>query len=504
MLSPFVVLPACGLGCSGADTPGSDATDESAIRHRRSPDSGAPDSAAADASRDVAVTPDSGSDAGPAPDSGPSGPTIYAASCNVGAVQAAIDQASDGYTVVIPNGACSWSSGIATSKQITLTGASAPTRSAKATDGVTITNTNPDTSCNGSPCPESATLLSFTIGSAFHTTIANIRFLPGIGKGAYVAIKGTGLAPLMHDMYFNLPDWQLFQAVQWTVGRGGVIWNSTFDSTENLGGACGTQVGSGSGCFVAKFFDVPWDAAPTLGALDADGATNLYVEDSIFSNIGAIDLDENSRVVLRHNTVIGSGVVIHGPSSGNGGRHWEVYDNAFLYPNPNRNLSRYFWARGGTGVITGNSVEAIGPYPCYGTKDSFEFIVETATRLFTQGCCTGYMCWHQPGSGSTGALSTGPYVDSSQCSPENGSSCGRAADPYQTSDPIYIWNNTGTGQGNVGTNDSDFTCNTGNTTASFFHLGRDYFVDTSSNPNNGAKPGWSRYTYPHPLRATAP
>jgi hypothetical protein len=69
-------------------------------------------------------------------------------------------------------------------------------------------------------------------------------------------------------------------------------------------------------------------------------------------------------------------------------------------------------------------------------------------------------------------------------------------DPYQIPDPIYIWNNTGTGATADrvwSTDDSDFSCNTGFTTTDFFQLGRDILVDS-------AKPGWSPYTYPHPLR----
>src|SRR5437870_5212470 len=102
--------------------------------------------------------------------------TVTATSCNVSDVQTAINAAKDGDTVIIPNGSCSWSSGISTSKQITVQGASV--------GGVTITDT--DTNAADS-------LLSFTTGNSFHTTIANLRFLPGTGKGSYVSMNGTGL-----------------------------------------------------------------------------------------------------------------------------------------------------------------------------------------------------------------------------------------------------------------------------------------------------------------------
>lgn len=396
------------------------------------------------------------------------GATFTAASCNTSDVQTAINSAANGDTVVIPNGSCSWSSGISTGKQITLQGATA--------GGVTITHN-----------AGSGTLLTVNIGSSFHTTIANLNFLPGGGTGNYITVQGTGMVPLMHDCRFNLPNFQLQQAVQWNV-TGGVIWNTTFESTQNLSGACGSQVGSDSGCLVVKPTK-NWDDASTLGALDTTGTNNLYIEDSVFSNVGQCpDMDDNARVVVRHSQIIGSSGLTHGPTSTYGGRQFEFYDNAMTYPNINRNLNRYFWTRAGTGVITGNSVQALSGQ-CYGNKDSFTFIVESATRAQSHGCCTSYMCFHQPGSGSDGT-SGHTFLSPSQT----------PYDSFQQSDPIYIWNNTGAGQTNVGLNDSDMSCSTGNTTATFFVRNRDYFVDGTSNPNNGAKPGWARFTYPHPLR----
>lgn len=400
--------------------------------------------------------------------------TQTAASCSTSDVQAAINSAGDGDTVIIPNGSCSWTSGVSVTKQITLMGASVPTRSASATDGVTITDQ-----------AGTADLLTVTVGGNFHTTIANLRFMPGSGTGNYLTVQGSGQAPLMHDVYFNIPNFQLAHAVQWFV-TGGVIWNTTFESTDNLGGACGTQVGSDSGSIVVKP-NISWDANSTLGTLDTNGTQNLYIEDSIFSNVGqAPDMDDNARVVLRHDQIIGSSGLTHGATSTFGGRQFEIYDNTLTYPNSNRNLNRYFWGRAGTGVITGNSIQAINGQ-CYGTKNTFVFIVESATRNTFHGCCTGYMCFHQPGSGASSAC--------------NSTALSNSQTPYdscQVSDPIYIWGNTGTGatgySGYVGTNDSDFSCNTGNTTTTFFQQNRDYFVDS------GAKSGWARYTYPHPLR----
>jgi hypothetical protein len=371
--------------------------------------------------------------------------TITAASCSDTHVRAAISAAADGDTVQIPNGSCTWTSGISTAKQITLTGAS-PT-------GVTITH-----GAGG------AALLTFTVGSSYRTQIANLRFMPGTGTGYYIYLNGesSGRVPLMHDVYFNIPDWQLKQAVLWHV-TGGVIWRTTFESTA--------PGGSSSGCLEIKGWS-EWMNSSTLGILDADGTDNLYIEDSTFNNVGQCpDVDSLARVVVRHSRFIGSSGLTHGlTSGGSGGRQIELYDNSFSYPDPNRNITRYFWIRAGTAVITRNSVQKIQG-PMMGSQPSFQFIVENARRNDLGACCTSYPCTQQPGSGGNGTS--------------------------QITDPVYIWDNTGTGAGTpdlTSTNDAPDSCGNGYTTADFFKPGRDFVV------NNGPKPGYVSYPYPHPLR----
>lgn len=365
--------------------------------------------------------------------------TINATSCNVAAVSSAIDAAANGDTVVIPNGSCTWSSGISTSKQITIRGASV--------GGVTITHG-----------AGSGTLLNLSVGSSSRTRVSNLRFMPGSGTGVYIDIGGSGLGPLMSDVYFNIPNFQLAHAVRWYVS-GGVIWRATFESTDNGG--------SDSGCLQVKG-SIPWIAQSTMGVLDSGGTNNLYIEDSSFLNVGQCpDVDELARVVVRRSKIVGSSGLTHGTTSYEGGRQVELYDNTFTYPDQNRNLNRYFWFRAGTAVITRNSVQQISGQ-MYGNKSSFVFAVENAQRGSARGCCTGYMCFHQPGSGGNGST--------------------------QIAEPVYIWGNTGSGIQSVSTNNGEpNTCNTGYSTDDFFKPNRDYFVE------NGGKPGYTSYQYPHPL-----
>jgi hypothetical protein len=424
--------------------------------------------------------------------------TYTATSCNQSDVNAVINgpnhTAVTGDTIIIPAGSCTWSRALNVPAGITLMGV----RSGGAPSGVTITDTNP----NGSEVGRcgSYTLICMNLDPNFHTTLANLNFVTGSGVGAgdYVVFQGTGAVPLMHDMDFNVPYFILGHAVQWLV-TGGVIWNTTFESTSNLNGSCGENIGGGP-TIVFKA-QKPWDDPDTMGMNDATGTNNTYIEDSTFSNVGqAPDVDDNARVVIRHTTFTNSGGLNHGATSATGARYAEFYNNTFQVTNRNIDLSgRYFWFRGGTAVITNNSIGGIDTAPCHANGTSFQFTVESATRSTDHGCCLGYACWHQPGSGSSGVSgscsSTSSCLDGSQT----------PSDTYQTLDPVYIWNNSGTGASAsriFGTTDEIGSgCSTGNTTNTFFVSGRDYSIDASGSPTSGAKPGWVPYTYPHPLRS---
>jgi len=279
------------------------------------------------------------------------------------------------------------------------------------------------------------------------------------------------MAPLMHDMYFNIPDFQLTQPILWARANG-VIWNTTWESTT-VNGTSGSN-GSGSGCFVLKPQDNTWNQESSFGAADTTGERNVYIEDSVIKNIynQAIDVDDDRRVTIRYTTFCNSQGLSHGTTSMRGGRQVELHNNNFQYRSVTGgqystvNLNRYWWLRAGTQVVTDNNFEAINTGD-WGNKDTLVYIVECATRpgAGCPSCCTSYPCTHQPGTGGSG---TG-----------------------QTSDPVYIWNNSGTVR--IGMNDqSGYGCS-GHNTSEFFIENRDYFV-------NAAKPGYVKYTYPHPLR----
>lgn len=399
-----------------------------------------------------------------------SGATITAASPAVADVQAAITSAVNGDTVKIPAGSVTWATGISSSKQITIRAVTPGT--------VTITHG-----------AAGATLFDLTTGTAFNTHLADIKFLAGTGTGKYLNLGGasTDKPPLVHGCHFDVPDFQLLDAI--TLGRnGGVFYQNTFESLTAVG-AAGSS-GSGSGCFSIKFDQfgspgttVDWTTASSMGLSDTGGLKNVYIEDNTFNNIylQAIDCDDNSRVVIRNNTFNNSAIVHHGADTSNHGcRHVEIYDNTFIftasgvvgpitYP---LNLNRWLFNRGGTGLMTANVLPNIDS-TTWGNKPEINFTVMNLRRnAGPAACATVYPAPHQIGQSHDGVTGI--------------------------TEPFYIWANTGTG--NMTPDLSDFSpneCGAGApSTSTFIVEGRD-MVTTGP-----AKPGWTRFTYPHPLRVS--
>jgi hypothetical protein len=297
-------------------------------------------------------------------------------------------------------------------------------------------------------------------------------------------VYSGGLAPLMHDVHFNLPEFELANGIAWRRANG-VIADMTIESTD-VASSCsgGGSNGSGAVGFLHKPEDSTWNTAGTMGTGDSTGLNNLYIEESTFINVrnSVFDLDDDARTVIRYSTFRNSQIVTHSATSMRGGRHLEVYNTAFEYRSHAANgcagvttvdVNRYYWSRGGTSLFTDNTFENITSGD-WGNRNEMQFMVEPLTRPGSNPCCTSYMCLRQSGAG------------------HNGTS--------QISDPVYLWNNTGTlvwgtldhgpppgGQGIQECIDNGLSSST------FFVLDRDIFVGT-------ARPSYTKYTYPHPIR----
>ncbi len=154
-----------------------------------------------------------------------------------------------------------------------------------------------------------------------------------------------------------------------------------------------------SGCIQVKDGggENSWAAPSTMGASATNGRNNVYIEDNIFTNIGVVDADDGSRVVLRRNTLTDAPIATHGAdTSWIGLRHFEIYDNTFrfhasgtftLYDIDGHVVSGQYplnlqaWSdfRGGTGVITGNWIEDINSQ-WWGNKSEFRLQIQQADR----------------------------------------------------------------------------------------------------------------------------
>jgi hypothetical protein len=265
------------------------------------------------------------------------------------------------------------------------------------------------------------------------------------------------------------------RGIRWFSNKG-VIWNNVFEDSDH-GPTANAIVFSNSNT-------ANWTTPDTLGMHDTTGESNVYVEDNTFTGVTtqALDPDSNSRVVIRNNTFDNSGMASHGADTSTyGTRHWELYNNIFKFTNfgdcsgaQTLGLNWYFFIRGGTGIIADNQWDDINSC-AWGNKSEMNMTVQNLRRNSgPYPCWTTYPAPRQVGQSHNGTN----YI----------------------TDPVYIWGNTGTGNSAPGLSDySPNECGSGAPSVSqFIQSGRDYVVGTP-------KPGYVKFTYPHPLRgATSP
>lgn len=382
---------------------------------------------------------------------------LGATSCSQPAVQEVINRALTGDTVIVPDGSCTWTSGVKISgKGIHLRG--------QTKGGVNITHS-----------AGTNALITVTTFAARSTEISNFNFLPGTGSGSaeYIEVDGYGRPALVHDNYLRTVGFKI-NCIRWGA-IGGVIWNNVFETLE--------RVGSEGGCLQLKAENLvsSWTTASTMGTSDLNGTANVYIENNTFKKIiaQAIDVDDNMRAVIRYNTFDNSGFVYHGAdTSPSGARHVEVYDNNFVFtltgPEYDYPLNINWWTfvRGGTGIWTDNVMPDIVSQQ-WGAKSKIHMTVQNLRRN-----AGPYPCWkvypapHQIGQSHNGSTAI--------------------------TDPMYIWNNTGSTSQAPGVSDYDpDECGTGMLVTNFVKSGRDYVVGTP-------KPRYSKYTYPHPLTSGTP
>lgn len=408
--------------------------------------------------------------------------TFTAADGTRAAVNTAIGFCSDGDTVLIPDDDQTWTSGITTTKLITIQAQNYTPTNQATLSGTPPTPTNRLVKIRHNAGAATLFTLTATAGS-FYTQLSGIAFYPAASNiGRYINFSGTG-TPLLNDLYLAIESSAGgvadFGAAFTT--KGGVWWNCFIESSLTSGDGSTRSWLSHKGT-------KPWLDADTWGMND-DGTNNMYLEDSIIINLRdfAFDGDDNSRSAFRHIRMLNSQVIHHGTTSLQGGRQMEIYDSNLHYRQNVYttatsgwvNLNRYTWLRAGTQRISDNVIEEINSAGTYATRTSFVYIAESLTRSGSGSGCELESAYpngtHWPGTGTNGATQT------------NGA------------DPVRIWNNTGSGGNGTGhlwgTNDQADTCGNGQTTANVFLLNRDIFLSAPSS--------YTKFTYPHPLRNSA-
>jgi len=374
--------------------------------------------------------------------------TLTASSCSLAAVQAVVDSAANGDVVQVPAGACTWSSALVVSKSITLQGAGI--------DQTTITSASSG----------QVTLAS----SADNVRITAFTF----AGGATLQVSG-GVDWRVHHMKFVGPSF--FEGVQirgdskTTLPRG-LVDHCTFVNGRVL--VMGYPGVGPSETYGATHWTQPLD-------LGTDKA--VYVEDSTFTLTvfgNAMDCNYSGQYVFRHNTVTDAYIEAHSLQGYDRAcRKWEIYDNTIRQST--QVVYRPFFIRGGTGVIFNNTVTGT-----FGTTtihfDSYRSYADAGAPV---GRCNGASTWD-------GNAQPNGYP----CRDQIGRSTDAyawTAEPYpsQTLDPAYVWNNT--------MNGSLMSAEVVNSSAGWVQANRDFYA------NVGPKPGYTPYTYPHPLvTLTAP
>jgi hypothetical protein len=284
-----------------------------------------------------------------------------------------------------------------------------------------------------------------------------------------------------------------------------VIWNNSFEGSSyshaalvNVGGYR-TKIGSPLSGQNA------WLQPSYWGTLDTTGTNNVYVETNDFHTLqAAADLDDNSRTVWRYNLMDEATVSTHGnDTSPYGIRYAEYYNNTGIHnaysDGTTFNLPNGWLGlvRGGTFVFHHNNLALDGGTSDYATVadiQAVQFYVRENTGYNPSDRCWGaggtagqyYPAPRQLGFGRVTAKGTVNYPANgmNNASTDNTSYVG-------DSEPAYLWNNTRTAT--VSTNDySPNECTNPDSAANYFVSGRDYFIGT-------AKPGYTPFTYPHPL-----
>jgi hypothetical protein len=501
--------------------------------------------------------------------------TSTSSSCNTSDVQAAINSASEGSTVNIPAGTCTWTTGVSiTGKGITLAGAGSsriiaisesalklgagsltltvtgadPGGSLTITPGQTLTISETGTETNfmtgsvtsynsvsgslvmnitssGGSCgsnslsnckrwlvatPATTTIINndssdtplFEVAedTAYNTSVGGFTVVAGSGNANVIVVNYTsgGVPVLINNCRItgnpnngSPPSGNATMILMNTLR--GVIWNCSFDSSPfNI-----STLGAISAQDDANLTGTSWTSVSNMGSLDTNGTGELFAEDNDFHAMGfATSTDNNARAVWRYNLYDNAEVGTHGADTSTyGQRYFEFYKNNMIFEGytdgTTFNLNNWFYLRGGTYLIYNNTISALSSQD-YGNKPDINMTVMNLQRNSGPDPCwgagsTGGARYHAPRQVGFGYV-TGGKDDGLGATSDSITYAG-------DSEPGYIWGNSRSPLSAQITDYGGAACSSPDTSTNYIVLNRDYFNGSTQ------KPGWSPYTYPHPLRA---
>jgi len=347
--------------------------------------------------------------------------TINAASCSASDVQAAINLATDGDTVLVPGGSATWAATVTVTIGITL---------------------------NGQGCvvqwPSSPTgFLVVKAGTAANTFITGFTFngayQPFGSCGAPIELQtATGTKPYrFHGNTLNLsPGGVGGNAARLigTMGDGpGLIDHNTFNAAGVGGDEWIQNCGSGN--------ESTW-----TGDVVPGGPNMIFIEDNTFNNVASngccISGYRGTKFVGRHNCMQYANFDGHSDTPPNVGTRWEeIYQNNYVVTTlPDGGAGGFTMAtmqnlRGGSGVFWGNhavvSCSNLSPITSCGNNQT----------------CTGHSLGPIPGSSDP---TSGPYPIPHQAG--FGSESPPGAFHYS---PMYTWGNDSL-LGGLSTNEASY------------------------------------------------
>jgi hypothetical protein len=343
-------------------------------------------------------------------------------------------------------------------------------------------------------------LFDVTEDSTVHTNLSGFKIAYGGGAATGVVFNaGGGAAIVLHDCWIEVGVNTANAAIQTYVNRG-VVSNCSVDATPFSMAPIGVHL--------QPYSTSSWSSASNWGTSDTDGQHNFYVETSdLHAFVNSTDNDEGARSVFRYNLFDNAEFSTHGAdTSPISQRYFEFYNNIGVFnsytDSSSFNMSEWFEVRGGSYVIHDNTLAPISSSR-WGNKADVMMIVQNLQRNAGPNACwgagtSGGSYYHAPQQVGMGYVTgTGHAGNGSSTYDATAEGYGHpyVGDP----EPAYIWNNNRSftilisdyGLGNSG------SCSGSNydISANYIKSNRDYFSGST------AKPGYTPYTYPHPLVA---